>query len=71
MERPPNAQLAEDLEPGWHFCHVCLRYTQWVYLRRGSKRQRCSVCSDQFPCRGKCSHQDCRDFHKQHRQAAA
>lgn len=26
---------------------------------RASKRIRCSVCGDEFPCRGECDHFDC------------
>jgi hypothetical protein len=64
-----NQKPAADLEPGWHFCHACQRYTQWTPLRRNSRRQKCSVCGDEFPCRHDCNHQDCQAFRRQSKAA--
>ena len=32
----------------------------WERLRRGSNRERCTLCGTVYPCRHACEHVDCR-----------
>ncbi len=44
---------------GKEFCHRCDKETDWVPLRRCSRRVRCSDCGMGYPCTHKCKHLDC------------
>lgn len=35
------------------------RNHNWAPLRRGSSRERCTICGTTFPCAHECGHVDC------------
>lgn len=40
------------------WCDRCQQDTRWERLPR-SKRERCTVCKNMFPCKPTCTHLDC------------
>jgi len=51
-----SAELAGALEL---LCHRCARVTKWIAARGV---ERCEGCGYRFPCAGRCSHLDCKEY---------